>query len=287
MSMGYGPIADRAMSTYALSIGTSYAFEAIEKGPQDPYPAPGREEPEQIDIDSTDELWVNLLTLARNMFSSIARSDLQSVRSEDLADALVFEVDVIREMMKKYHWVTLRFYSCNYSGMRKRYPQAKIRGETTPSTPLQKHHNILLSKTISEYYKRVKSSDRLHFAHEISAVERKRAIILSSYAYDLLSYPGFESLKLLESHTGRLKDRSLWYTKFEDKDCVRIPFSRLMIQIFGDKTNFFQHDAKIRAAIKELAEEYKWNFATTPARVNTCLGFMKDVYTAKMLRAMS
>jgi hypothetical protein len=280
--MQYGPLADRAMSTYALSIGTSYAFEAIEQGPRDPYDA-ARDAPELVDMSRVDELWVNLLTLARNMFSAVKRSDFDSVTAEEFGEALLFETGIIRELMKNYPWVTLRFYSCNYRDMKKKYPHARVRGD---STPLQKYHTEILSKTITAYYKRVPVKDRLHFDHAIKAVEFKRAVIISNYAYDLLSQKGFRELKLLESHTGKLKDRSLWYTKFEDKDTVRIPMTRVMLQVFGDKNTFFQHDQKIRASIKQLAEEYQWTFATTDDRVAICLGFMKDAYSAQILRSM-
>ena len=111
---------------------------------------------------------------------------------------------------------------------------------------------------------------------------------MTHYAYDLLSNKDFKTLDLLESHTGVLKSKALWYTKFSDhKDSVRIPFNELFLQVFGDSTIFHPHDRKLRLEILAIADKYNWSFATTKDRIHLGLSMISNPFYKAILNEMA
>ena len=109
--------------------------------------------------------------------------------------------------------------------------------------------------------------------------------MLTHVAYDLLSYNKFNTLHLLESHTGKCKDISLWWTKLSNsKDLMRIPFNILTLQIFGDSQIFLPFPIETRKQILQLAEDKKWTNVTTKERIRLSLDTLKDVFAAVVLK---
>jgi hypothetical protein len=97
---------------------------------------------------------------------------------------------------------------------------------------------------------------------------KTKAIMLSHHVWDLLTYEKFNTLDLLESHTGVLKKKAMWYTKyFGGADNPPMPFHRKLYYIFGDKDTLKPVNVNLRKTIKELAEKKKWSGVTTIDKV--------------------
>lgn len=279
------PVHNRTTSAFPISIGTSLSLESIFKGTKQAYD-PSRVIPNNINISDYDFFWVNLLTLFRNIMGSMDSQSQSSVTIDALVDTMQIETDLIKELVTSgSNGITKTiFYASRYKDLEKVYPHATIRKD---STEKQKVYSALMQNTINTFIKSAEKDAIQLFDLDITPKEKHKALILSHYAYDLTNYNKFEKLDLIESHTGVLKTRNLFYQKFTNgKDLVRIPFNKCFIQVFGDSQTFSSFPAKAKLLIIELANKYNWTSITTKDRVIFCLDTLSDKYLATMLKTM-
>lgn len=276
-------LSERKISTFPLSIGTSFAMEAFQPGDLTPYDFE-REQTPRLNPGDYDELWVNIVTLFRNMVNSIASGDVHRVTAKEYAEELLLEVDLIRDFMKsQFPLIRVVFYSCSYKGLKQKYPHADLAASKTPK---QKLIQELTGQTLTYFYRKKKISEQFcHFELDIKARRSCRALMLTHYAHDL-TCEGFSSVDLLESHTGIVKGKSAWWTKFTDKRTQRIPLCKLTLQVFGDSTLFYMHKIKIRDELIDIAEKNKWTYATTDERIRLCLNLVREPYAREVLMSM-
>ncbi len=286
MSYGSEALSKRTMSAYPVSIGTSLFLESLSDGPDPPYD-PERVVPSRIDITQYDEMYVNIMTLFRNIIGALDKDGYNRVTPVALRDTLEFEIDLIKDLITdiSYGKTKTIFYASDYSGLEKKYPHARLRGD---STDKQKMYTALLVNTLNAFFKDQSKSDHLmHFKLQLKPKESTNALIVTNYAIDLLSYKYFKKLDMLESHTGILKARSSWYTKYLDsKNLSRIPFLEIFLQIFGDSQTFFAWPKESRESIIALADKYKWTSSTSVDRVKFCITNLKDPYMISIMNQM-
>lgn len=279
-------LAARTMGSYPISIGTALALESINMGPNQPYDQ-AREIPNHVKLSGYAEFWVNLLTLFRNIVGAVPTEDFYKLTAKDVADVLMHEVELIAEIIQQESGGKTQpvFYSSAYAGMMKRYKHALLRSDHTGR---QKHYTELMVDSINEFYRQQgKSPFQRHFTCDIEAKGKPLALILTNYAYDLVNYPEFAVLDLLESHTGVLKPRSLWYTKYHSgKNLMRIPFNRGFLQVFGDSNTFSPHAKILRDAVMALAERYQWNHTTTRDRIMMGINQLSSQADKMLLKEM-
>jgi hypothetical protein len=199
------------------------------------------------------------------------------------------EVELIQDLVKMYTGGSVKvvFYSSSYQDLKKHFKHASVR---TDNTEKQRQMTDLLTGSINAFYKLQTKRDTLkHFKlylEPISAMDKK-VLLLSNYAFDLLSYKKFMKMDLLESHTGVLKERAKWHTKYSDgKNLVRMPFNEMLLQVFGDSQTFYPMDKNLRKDVIELAEASQWNPLTTDERIRFTVGNLKNPYYASILKEM-
>lgn len=281
-------LSERTMSAFMLSIGTSLSFESLFPGTQPAYD-PERPIPNKIDLNDYDELWINLFTLFRNIVGSVPTVKVPGLMAEDVAYVMGEEVDLIQELvsMNTDNRVKVIFYSSSYKDLKKHFKHANVRADNTEK---QRQMTDLLTASINSFYKYQTKRDSLkHFNLYLEPLNssNKKVLLLSNYAFDLLSYKKFMRMDLLESHTGVLKDRSRWNTKYNDgKNLVRMPFNEMLLQVFGDSQTFHPMDKNLRKDIIELAQSSQWNPLTTDERVRFTVGNLKNPYFVSILREM-
>jgi hypothetical protein len=287
--MGYSTAAlsRRLTSALPISLATSFAMEALVEGTKPTYD-PERVMPERVDLAGYEVFYVNLMTLYRNIIGALVKGDEASVSPGDVLDTLVFEVELIRSVVAEatYNKTQVHFYASNYKHMAMHYPHAKLRVD---STPKQKDYSQTMQSVLNAYFKTQIASDHLHlFDFLIKAPTKRKGLILTHYAHDLLSWPAFTELDLIESHTGHLKKRAAWYSKLTGgKDLFRIPFNAMSMQVWGDSNSFFGMPLVVRQQVLELANHYKWTSATTTLdRQIYGLNTLSDKFTANVLKSM-
>lgn len=266
-------IAARAVGQYPLSIATSLALEGLagihEDHPEDKAP-----------LLKYTAVWVNLRTLYRNFIGSLDKVLGEMMDPVEAAEAISEEMERITEIVRDINQhCTVHFYVSNFDSMERTYPKATIRMDNTVK---QKAYTTMQTQGIRELLAHHKGAPNLSVFKrklEYNKSELPTVALLTHFAYDLLSAKIFKRMDLIESHTGVIKPRALWYTKFyQGKELVMIPFREDMLQIFGDNETFHPWAIGARKQIIDIAKEYSWSQVTTTDRMRMTLGFMKDFY---------
>lgn len=275
MLISSNPLSDRTTGAFPLSIATSLTFESLAKGTKPPYD-PERVLPPMVNINDYQEMWINLHTLFRNIVGSVDGSISEKLLPGEIVDVLEAEIDLISDLLDELTKGLVKpvFYASQYKHLEKRHPFARLR---THKTEKQKTYHKLATDTIKGFLG--VNSDKKHklFDCNLTPEKKKKVLIVTNYAYDLLSQRKFEQLHLLESHTGILKKPASWYTKYSAKDLTRIPFRVMFMQLFGDSQTFFSDNITLRKSIIALSEKYKWTHASTNDLILYGLGQLTDI----------
>lgn len=284
MTLSNTALANRTMGAFTLSIGTSLALESIAKGTQAAYD-PERVIPNQIKISEYDEVWVNLATLYRNIMGAMTKEGISAVMPDDISEVMEFETNLISQVIKEVsHGKTkVIYYASDYAGLDKHFPYSRIRED---STDKQKMYTSIMVNALNSFYKRKGKDDSLlHFDLYLQPKKRVKALIITHYAFDLLSDKEFTELDLLETHTGLVKKKSSFYTKLTDgKNLVRIPFSEFSMQVFGDSQIFHGLVRKVKEEVLKIAEHYKWTALTKKDRILMSIESISDKETMTLLK---
>jgi len=249
-------VAERAVGQYPISVATSLALEG----------ANGILPETEVDVAPIleySELWINIRTLFRNFIGSLNSTVSKSIDAPSVAEGLATEMDTIVSLIRDSTGgnTNVVFYYSNYKGMQEKYKYAVVRRDNTPK---QIAYTDLHNRTMSILLKNKKDDIKLFDLKIKLDKQAPKSLILTHYPYDLLSWKSFQELVLLESHTGAIKPKVLWNTKYNDgKALSMIPFREDLLQVFGDKEHFFGLDIRLRTELIDIATKYKWSSVTT------------------------
>lgn len=280
-------LAERVMSAPGVSVGTTLALETIL--PNWPVFDPNREKPPAVNLFEYKRVWINLGTLFRNLYSALHRERLSELKSSDAGEALYHEMETIAGAIKEgtQGAVVVHFYWCDYKDLAKLYPKASLR---VPATEKQLKYRDHMEKAVKLA---IRTADLnmpglvTTYNTQIKPLTYGKTLLITHYPVDLLSEARFGSISLLESHTGVIKNKTLWHTKFfNGKSLSNIPFNALTLQVFGDDVHFKPLDAKIRNAILEIAEKGHWNWMTTASKMRSNIGGYNDPFFVMQLNAL-
>lgn len=256
-------LASREVGQYLLSIATSLAIESM-AGTHPDQPT------HQASFEQFDEFWINLRTLYRNLIGSVHREQIRLLTPGGVAEALQTELRQIQEIVGQLSQGRTQVvaYGSNYQDLQTYYPHALLRTDTTPK---QIEHAEFRDETLGKLTAAMERDGdvELHlFTRTIKPPRAGKALILTHCAFDLLSYKNFSDLTLLESHTGNVKERSQWYTKYSGGNRLTpMPWNAGLLQIFGDSETFRPMSMKLKNAVVEMAERCSWSSLTTQAKI--------------------
>lgn len=275
---------DRLTSSFPISLPTGLALESIFSSRTPKYD-PDRIIPQQIDIRMYQAFYINLLTLFRNLVSSIDKSVFLSARVDDLAMILESEIEVIESLCQVEGLGLIKpyFYTCSYHSLVKIDERIKLREDHTE-----------WQKTFKQTY--LKVAEWLLKRHDISLsdtqleVKAPRALIMTHIPYDLLNYKSFKQLDLLESNTGKLKPRPLWNTKYYplvNQDMSHLPFHKLLLLLFGDKVLIHPSPIQLRRMLMEVSIQGKWTVASSVDKIKLDVDmYVKDHYVRNFIKSL-
>jgi hypothetical protein len=250
----------RTLGVLPLSVPTALAIERL-CGIHPDFPNEFHQPP----VKAYKELWVNLRTLYRNCLGSMSKDIADRISSTEIAQIVYEEMAIIPDMLQHHvgYPVKVTYYFSKLNQLERKYPEAELRKDSTP----KQHHN---HQRLLEVMKILVAECRDQFLvfDDLPPGVAVKTLILTHVAYDLLAEKHFGELHLIESHTGKIKNRALWYTKmYEGKLLAQIPFTEELLQIFGDLETFSPLDHRMRKAILQIAEKRNWNAMTTRARI--------------------
>jgi hypothetical protein len=202
----------------------------------------------------------------------------------DMYHAMVEELERLHQVIQEATSGKMQMvlYVSDYADLDREYPQAFLRKDTTP---LQQAYTANMIATLTPYLREYKGQYML-YKLRITDTEQRKALMLTHYAFDLGS-KAFRKLALLESHTGVVKERHQWYTKYHNgKELAQIPFREDFLPIFGDSEHFRPMSLGVRRALMDLAKQYNWSQITTFDKISYSLGQLKDRFLAESIRGM-
>lgn len=254
----------RPMSGFPVSIGTSLALETLFK-PMIAVADESREVPDKVDPRTYDLYLFNVSTVLRNLIQSLSWRDMSTVAKKDVADAFLEELEFLTGFFQAAD-LNVKFYWNSYSYALKTYPD-KIRRPTTPQQ--------LAVVQLMDYCTAAvrKQDDVLSFSKDLHVQRDAKCLLVSHVPWDLLSWGNFHKLDLLESHTGRIKTRKDWNTKYypiKDKDFSFLPFLEFLLTKLGDSVMFAPAPLKERVELWEVMKKKKVH----PLMSELSLGFM-------------
>ena len=235
------------MSGFPVSIGTSLALETIFSPVKEVFD-PERKVPEKIDPNQYDMYLFNVSTILRNLIQSVAWRDMVLVNRKDVCDAFLEEIEFLTGFFQAAG-LGVKFYWHSYSYALKSYDDKKIR---RPTTAQQLQVTQLMDYCTSAVKKQ---DDVLTFSKDISIDRSSKCLLMTHVPWDLLSYGNFHKLDLLESHTGKVKTRKDWNTKYfpiKDKDFSFLPFMEYLLSTFGDSALFVPDPLKKRLELYDM-----------------------------------
>jgi hypothetical protein len=253
-------LVERDVGQIPVSIGTSLAFE----GYLGTHPNPPKQ---PIDVKSVKEIWVNLRTLARNLWSAVPTSEVANLNPAAAVDVLMQEVQTIPVALAQAGArAKVRYYIAGKNSMKWMFPKALFKEAKTPKQ---------MAYEVYERYAAIELAQRMRDEGiEFMEIDRKppksdgTIALLTHYPHELLWKDNFNRLLLLESHTGKFKPWQLWYTKLHNvKEDTPMPFSKFTIQVFGDGVDIVSQPRAIVAQLRLMAQNRKWSPVTAESKV--------------------
>ena len=260
------------MGAHPVTIGTSHALESIISGPRQPYDQDRKVT--TINAKPYDEYWINIFTLVRNIVQSIPGKDQLSLNYEAVCQVLKREIEYIRSAITPT--LPVVFYYCQYNDVDKKHKYALFKQDNTPRSKAITNAMIGAIALCIKEDKEIKV-----YPNNIEVEHSKSIIITTSHAYDLLFAAEFNDAALLESNTGVLKNKPMWYTKLSmGNKNPRLPFNYVTLQLYGDSQLFRPMDKKLRDAVDSISERFEWTYATTIDRMRYTLSRLDYVVKA-------
>lgn len=233
------PLESRAQSGFPVSIGTGLALETIFEPVQSVYDE-GREAPERIAAGTYTDYLINLSTIARNLMSSIPYKDLATTKSSAILNTFLEEVDYLTTLFEM-HSLNVKFYVNSYAFVKSTYGAGRHREVSRLREAATDHQRKQLD-LVTMCLEHAKKQDKvLTFNKDVKLDKTSKCLIMTHVPWDLLSHHNFAKLDLVESHTGIIKTRSTFntkYFKFGNNDMSFLPFLEYLLTIFGDGVMF-------------------------------------------------
>lgn len=278
-------LSTRLKSSIGVSLPTDLALESLFDG-TNPYYDSNRTIPNHVDIAGYDNFLINVETLLRNMFGAVSTGDRMKVKLDDAIYCIIGEIGYINGYLdvatKGKCKLTPYKFDPEYH-RNEHYKHALFRTSTAEAT---KYVDSLIDEASKELVRQGDTEVTL-FKNKIALKSPRRTLILTHHTVDLVAFSRYENLDLLESNTGVLKDRGLFYTKlFNGKSHKGLPLNSLTLQVFGDNHTFRPQSFVIRDMVSALAERRRWNPVTTDDKVRSDLRTLDAGETRDILLSM-
>ena len=247
-------LANRPQSGFPVSIATGLALETLFTPVIEVYDDT-RQVNNLADLSTYNLYAFNVATLLRNIISTLKFDELLTVPKKDVYEALLEEVEFLTQFFESNN-VPIQFYLNTYTYVKQTYEkQGNLRKSTTDKQIFTDSvQNYCLDAIRKQDEVTVFHKD-IHFGKELST------LVFTHVPFDLISYNNFRRLDLLESHTGLIKSRKEWNTKYfklpGERDMSFLPFFEFLLAKFGDHVMFSPAPLKERLEIYEAMKKKK------------------------------
>lgn len=260
---------EREMGIVPISIATSLALAGLYNRHPDLKPA------KKLPALSANMIYINARTLFRNIYGAIGDTDkANAVSAKEYGGVMLQEMQEIDNFLAhETHPLKAVFYLPTYHSLDKFAGNGDLRPLKTDK---QKIRNKLENDALQYVHDLYKDADAVRPFIDIDMTIKletyQNIFIITHLPIDLLNIENVADIFLVESHTGKVKPKDQWFSKFyTDKD-PKVPFNKATLLFFGDSGGMFApQPIKARKRFLEVAEKRKWNAHTTKDRL--FLGF--------------
>ncbi len=250
---------ERELGTIPISIGTALAIDGLYNR------HPETKVKGKLPASLAKDIYINVRTLFRNVHGAVGdRDKADRIVPADYADTILKEIDELKSSLSNEEYpLTVIPYLPTYKSIASYMGNGELRELNTDK---QKMYNSLENATLQVLFDKFKddksASPFKEVDMEIKSEVYQPIIIITHLPVDLLNVVNASEVYLAESHTGRVKTKDLWYTKFHSDKSPRIPFNKATLLFFGDSGGLFkpQH-IKSRKRVLDIADKRKWNRA--------------------------
>jgi len=220
-------IENRTVIPYGLSIGTGLALETMFEFKE--RFDPDRKIPDSVKPETFKVHVFNVYTLFRNVINSIKYPNKDMlIKHKDVHTALVNDVYLIKTLYEDKKLNPILYFP-NYTKLYAKYNKGK-KGSPTNTYLQYTYMRSFIAKL--GFPLPVYTDTLFHATSDVT-------LLMSNVGLDLFNIKRVKNLKLLESHTGKIKDPTEWYTKYHPigkRDLSAFPFNPYMLYMLGDKT---------------------------------------------------
>lgn len=275
---------ERELGTLPISIGTALAIDGLYNR------HPEMKSNGKLPATNAKVIYINVRTLLRNVHGAVGdRAKADNIPPKEYAEAILKEIDELNSSLSnETPALTIVPYLASYKSIAKYMGNGELRELNTDK---QKRYNALENATLQVLFDRYKNAETTPFKDvdmEIKVESYQPIFILTHLPVDLLNIENASDVFLVESHTGKVKTKDLWYTKFYSEKSPRIPFNKATLLFFGDSGGLFkpQH-IKSRKRVLEVADQKKWNAYTSISRIFTGLETSHEPMILKTFKALA
>ena len=262
-------LTNRAKSGFPVSIGTGLALETLFTAIE-PVVDESRKVNNLPDLSVYNLYLFNVSTLLRNLINTVKFADLLTISKKDIYEILLEEIDFLNNFFMTNN-VDIRFYLNTYEYVKRTYENKNCLRKS--STDKQFFIDGITTYCLDQLRK---EDDVTVFHKDIRYSKEDSALIFTHIPFDLLSYSNFIKLDLLESHTGVVKSRKDWWTKYypvPNEDMSFLPLLEYFLaEIFGDHVMFTPAPIKKRVEVIQAMRKKGINPLTSITSLMFILG---------------
>jgi hypothetical protein len=257
---------------FGCSIGTDIMLESLFT-PTGSRIDKDRKVPNDIRIDNFEKHYFNIYTIARNCLHAHTDNATRSaiVNDSTLMDIVINEINIIASLYSDTKCKPVLF------------APGKAYDVVMKKMNIENHtmNNKLL--VLMNYVNHFIKSKKYDIAMDVVAntyklpPSSKNTLITTHISVDLLNINKVINLALLESHTGKYKDKKLFYTKYHKlgtNTLTIFPYIEELVYILGERTIVLPKKLKLRRKLYNLAIEKKWTQYT--GRIKILADMNKD-----------
>lgn len=228
-----------------------------------------------------NSLFISIPTLFRNLYGS-AGERKEKITTGGYASLVINEMHLIENMAQMYTDSQLKvfFYNPSYYGLDDLLPDAKLKVATSGKQKLQ---DELKKGALSFVANEFGNSDNYVPMATSLTLPFNSTLVLTSFIVDILGSVTLRygaTVDLIESHTGTIKDKTMFYTKLNKAENIeRLPLTIGTLTVYGDGKMVSPLSKKIRDELGEIAVSRKWHQLTAPAIINSEVSKLIKKYT--------
>lgn len=255
-------IKNRTLGSSGLSIGTHLTIESLFYNKFELYDKD--RDFNKINIKDYDYHVFNLFTIVRNILNSYLEKDKRKlITNKKFNNVLIEEITLLNNAFYGSNCNPLLFYP-KYDRVYKNYGLNKPKLENEP---------FILHLLIENYLSKVEKDIGIVSCNRAGSYKlpnlKGKGLITTHIPADLFNKGNFS---LLESHTGKLKTKSSYNSKYHNigkADLKHLPWMEELLYILGDKVFIASMPIGIRKELYDISIKYNW---TIKSEKNKILG---------------